>query len=236
MTYAVDESFRQRVYNFIKKQLNEGRQVYWICPLIEESETLNAKSAVEFAKSLKEGFFKDYNVACLHGKLSVKERDKILNDFKDGHIHILVSTTVVEVGINVPNATVMVIENAERFGLAQLHQLRGRVGRGEYQSYCILFNQSDSEIAKKRMIAITRSQNGFEIAEMDLKLRGPGDLFGTKQHGIMNFKVADIINDMDILKQARIAAEETIRLNLVDNKLLEKINKQFYNNIENIGL
>ncbi|ADQ46332.1 ATP-dependent DNA helicase RecG [Caldicellulosiruptor kronotskyensis 2002] len=236
LTYAVDESFRQRVYNFIKKQLDEGRQVYWICPLIEESETLNAKSAVEFAKSLKEGFFKDYNVACLHGKLSAKERDKILNDFKDGHIHILVSTTVVEVGINVPNATVMVIENAERFGLAQLHQLRGRVGRGEYQSYCILFNQSDSEIAKKRMIAITRSQNGFEIAEMDLKLRGPGDLFGTKQHGIMNFKVADIINDMDILKQARIAAEETIRLNLVDNKLLEKINKQFYNNIENIGL
>ncbi|ADQ40713.1 ATP-dependent DNA helicase RecG [Caldicellulosiruptor acetigenus I77R1B] len=236
LTYAVDESFRQRVYNFIKKQLDEGRQVYWICPLIEESETLNAKSAVEFAKSLKEGFFKDYNVGCLHGKLSAKERDKILNDFKDGHIHILVSTTVVEVGINVPNATVMVIENAERFGLAQLHQLRGRVGRGEHQSYCILFNQSDSEIAKKRMIAITRSQNGFEIAEMDLKLRGPGDLFGTKQHGIMNFKVADIINDMDILKQARIAAEETIRLKLVDNKLLEKINKQFYNNIENIGL
>ncbi|BCS81323.1 ATP-dependent DNA helicase RecG [Anaerocellum diazotrophicum] len=236
LTYAVDESFRQRVFNFIKKQLDEGRQVYWICPLIEESETLNAKSAVEFAKSLKEGFFKDYNVGCLHGKLSAKERDKILNDFKDGNIQILVSTTVVEVGINVPNATVMVIENAERFGLAQLHQLRGRVGRGEHQSYCILFNQSDSEIAKKRMIAITRSQNGFEIAEMDLKLRGPGDLFGTKQHGIMNFKVADIINDMDILKQARIAAEETIRLNLVDNKLLEKINKQFYNNIENIGL
>ncbi|WP_039766496.1 ATP-dependent DNA helicase RecG [Caldicellulosiruptor sp. F32] len=236
LTYAVDESFRQRVYNFIKKQLDEGRQVYWICPLIEESETLNAKSAVEFAKSLKEGFFKDYNIGCLHGKLSSKERDKVLQEFKEGLIHILVSTTVVEVGINVPNTTVMVIENAERFGLAQLHQLRGRVGRGEHQSYCILFNQSDSEISKKRMIAITKSQNGFEIAEMDLKLRGPGDLFGTKQHGLMNFKIADIVSDMEILKEARKAAEETIKLNLVDKTLMERINKQFYNNIENIGL
>lgn len=142
---------------------------------------------------------------------------------------------MVEVGINVPNATVMVIENAERFGLAQLHQLRGRVGRGEHQSYCILFNQSDSEISKKDGCN-NKSQNGFEIAEMDLKLRGPGDLFGTKQHGLMNFKIADIVSDMEILKEARKAAEETIKLNLVDKTLMERINKQFYNNIENIGL
>lgn len=236
MTFAVDESYRNRVNNFIKKQLDEGRQVYWICPLIEKSEVLNAKSAIEFSEKLKKTFFSNYNIACLHGRLSTKERDDILFKFKQGIIHILVSTTVVEVGVNVPNASVIVIENAERFGLSQLHQLRGRVGRGEYQSYCILFNQSSSDISKKRMQVMERSNSGFYISEMDLKLRGPGDFFGLRQHGMINFKLANVFEDMELLKLARKAAEETLKLNLLNNDLSIKLNKLYLLNIENIGL
>ncbi|MEZ0535842.1 ATP-dependent DNA helicase RecG [Caldicellulosiruptoraceae bacterium PP1] len=236
LTYAVDETFRKRINNFIKKQILEGRQVYWICPLIEESENLDAKSAIEFSKKLKEGEFKEFNIKCLHGRLSAKDRDKILQEFRDGLINILVSTTVVEVGVNVPNATVIVIENAERFGLAQLHQLRGRVGRGDFQSYCILINNSSSEISRKRMKIMQQSTNGFEVAEMDLKIRGPGDFFGDKQHGIMNFKIVNIFEDIDILKLARQAAIDTIRLELLDEKIITLIKKKYIEKLDNIGL
>lgn len=206
LTYTVDSSMRERINKFIRKQVNEGRQVYIVCPLVEESDSVEAKAAAGLAEQLANKTFSDLKVGLVYGKMKADEKNKIMNLFAKGEIDILVSTTVIEVGVNVPNATLMVVENAERFGLAQLHQLRGRVGRGEHQSYCILFNDSKSGIAEERMKVMEKTSDGFVISEKDLELRGPGDFFGTRQHGIPEMKIANLYRDIDILKKAQEAA------------------------------
>ncbi len=205
-TYAVGESMRKRIYVFLKKHIDNGRQAYIVCPLIEETENADLKNVAAYAKTLAEKVFPAYRIALLHSRLPAIEKEALMAQFKEGRIDILVSTTVIEVGVDVANANIMVIENAERFGLSQLHQLRGRVGRGSEQSYCILFNQSDGELAKKRMQILCESNDGFVISEEDLKLRGPGDFFGTKQHGLPTLRIANLFSDMDILKEAQQAA------------------------------
>ncbi len=209
-TFAVGENMRRRVFNFMRKNINEGRQVYIVCPLVEESESMDLKNASDFAEKLKKTVFPEFRIALLHGKQKQKEKEETMAQFSAGQIDILVSTTVIEVGVDVANANIMVIENAERFGLGQLHQLRGRVGRGGAQSYCILFNQSDSSLAEKRMKAICSSDDGFVISQQDLELRGPGDFFGTRQHGLPNLKIANLFTDMPMLEEARQAASEVI--------------------------
>ena len=226
-TYAVIKGMEERVNNFIKKQIDEGRQAYIVCPLVEENEEINAQAVVELTEKYKSETFKNYRVEYIHGKLKPKEKDEIMINFKDGKIDILVSTTVIEVGVNVPNASIMIVENSERFGLAQLHQLRGRVGRGEYQSYCILKYNSKSSIVKQRMKIMQDTNDGFIIAEKDLELRGTGEFFGTKQHGIPDFKIANLFEDMPILKMVQsIAAKienEDPKLELSKNKSLKKL-------------
>ncbi len=202
-TYAVGESMRKRIYAFLKKHIDNGRQAYIVCPLIEETENADLKNVAAYTKMLAEKVFPTYRIALLHSRLPAAEKEALMTQFKEGNIDILVSTTVIEVGVDVANANIMVIENAERFGLSQLHKLRGRVGRGSEQSYCILFNQSDGELAKKRMQILCESNDGFVISEEDLKLRGPGDFFGTKQHGIPTLKIANLFSDMDILKEVQ---------------------------------
>ncbi len=201
-----------------------------MCPLIEENEEMNVKSVIELTEKYKNQIFPNYRVECLYGKMKQKEKDHIMEEFKEGKIHLLVSTTVIEVGVNVPNASIMVIENAERFGLAQLHQLRGRVGRGEYKSYCILKYEGNSEIIRQRMKVMTNTNDGFKIAEKDLELRGTGDFFGTKQHGIPDFKIANLFEDMDTLKLAQKVAiqvmEEDSKLEQEKNILLKQMVKE----------
>ena len=209
-TYAVGFPMADRVNNFVKKQVLEGRQAYIVCPLVEESETLKLKSAEELYLSLKDEAYKDFNVGLLHGRMKSSEKDDIMEKFKNKELDILISTTVIEVGVNVPNANIMVVYNAERFGLAQLHQLRGRVGRGEYQSYCILINGSNSRISRERMRILQKSTDGFYISEKDLELRGPGEFFGTRQHGLPDLKIANLFTDMDILKLAQRKAKEIL--------------------------
>lgn len=210
-TFAVGSDLIDRMNVFIKKQIEEGRQAYIVCPLIEENETMKVISAEELYVEFKDNIFKEYSVGLLHGKMKTEEKDQIMNDFKENKIQILVSTTVIEVGVNVPNSNIMGIYNAERFGLAQLHQLRGRVGRGEHQSYCILINESKSKSSLERMRILQRSNDGFEISEKDLELRGPGEFFGTRQHGIPELKVANLISDIKILKVVQREAREIIR-------------------------
>lgn len=209
-TYAVGFPMADRVNNFVKKQVLEGRQAYIVCPLVEESDTLKLKSAEELYLSLKDEAYKDFNVGLLHGRMKSSEKDDIMEKFKNKELDILISTTVIEVGVNVPNANIMVVYNAERFGLAQLHQLRGRVGRGEYQSYCILINGSNSKISRERMRILQKSTDGFYISEKDLELRGPGEFFGTRQHGLPDLKIANLFTDMDILKLAQRKAKEIL--------------------------
>ncbi len=207
---VVNTSYRPIAYNFIRKQVEEGRQAYIICPMVEESENIEAENVIEYTEQLKSALPQSITVEYLHGKMKPKEKNSIMGRFANNEINVLVSTTVVEVGVNVPNSTVMMIENAERFGLAQLHQLRGRVGRGKYQSFCILINTSDSKEAQKRLEILVKSNDGFFIASEDMKLRGPGDLFGIRQSGSMEFKIGDIYNDAKILQQASEVATELL--------------------------
>lgn len=212
-----------RINSFIDKNIKEGRQAYIVCPLVEENEEMDLKSVEELYKKYEKEIFPNYNVKMLHGQMKQKDKDEIMQEFKEGKINVLISTTVIEVGVDVPNANIMVIENAERFGLAQLHQLRGRVGRGEYQSYCILKYQGNSDIIRQRMKTMTDTDDGFKIAEKDLELRGSGEFFGTKQHGIPEFKIANLFEDIPVLKQVQ---ELAIKIGQEDPKLELEKNKE----------
>ena len=210
-THCVDSSYNARVYNYIKKFIAEGRQAYIVCPLVDENEALGIKSASEYYKELSENQFKGYTVGLLHGKMKPKDKENVMRRFAAGEIQLLISTTVIEVGIDVPNAALMVIENAERFGLSQLHQLRGRIGRGKYSSACILISDVKSGDTKRRLDVIKNNTDGFKIADEDLKLRGPGDFLGSRQHGLPDMKIADIFADRETLHLAGKEAEELIK-------------------------
>lgn len=223
---VVNTSYRPAAYRFIRKQAEEGRQIYVICPMVEESEGLEAENVTDYSKKLKELLPDTIKVECLHGRMKANQKNQIMEAFSKNEIQVLVSTTVIEVGVNVPNATVMMVENAERFGLAQLHQLRGRVGRGEYQSYCIFVQGGEEEETRKRLEILEKSNDGFQIAGEDLRLRGPGDFFGVRQSGMMEFKLADIFQDSEILKQAGEAAGAILmsdpELSLEEHRLLKE--------------
>jgi ATP-dependent DNA helicase RecG len=219
-TYVVGEDKRQRMYNFVRRLVGEGRQAYIICPAVEENaergmqnaeweETpaMDLKAVTVYAKELQERVFPDLKVDLLHGKMRPKEKDRVMAAFAAGETDVLVATTVVEVGVDVPNAALIIIENAERFGLSQLHQLRGRVGRGRHQSYCVLITSSRGETARQRLKTLAGTNDGFAIAEEDLKMRGPGDFFGSRQHGLPALRVADLAGDTRTLHQARQAAQ-----------------------------
>lgn len=210
-TYHITKNKIARLYEFIKEELKKGRQGYIVCPLVEESEKIDAKSAVELYNDLQNTVFKEWKLALIHGKMKSDEKENIMKSFQGGEIDLLISTSVIEVGINVPNSTIMVIINAERFGLAQLHQLRGRVGRGQFQSYCFLVSEARNKVALERMKTMESTNNGFIIAEKDLELRGPGDFFGTKQHGLPELKIADLFKHRDILKKAQEDAFDVLK-------------------------
>jgi ATP-dependent DNA helicase RecG len=215
-TYAIKSSIRERAFNYIKKHIAEGRQAYIVCPLVENGEESDLVSATEYVKKLAEGSFKGYKLGLLHGRMKSSEKEEIMNLFVRNEISVLVSTTVIEVGVDVPNAAIIVIENAERFGLAQLHQLRGRVGRGQYKSTCILISDAQNEETIRRLKIMCSTNDGFKIADEDLKLRGPGDFFGNRQHGLPDLKISDLKSDMSILRTAQSAAREILT---VDNNL-----------------
>ena len=229
-TYAVNKEYDERLAVFVKKLINEGRQAYIVCPLVEESDDdLGLKSVVELAEKYKTEVFSEYRVEYLHGKMKPKEKDDIMQRFKNGEIDILISTTVIEVGVDVPNASIMIIENAERFGLAQLHQLRGRVGRGEFKSYCILKNEGKSKVCKERMKVMCQTNDGFVISEKDLELRGSGDFFGTAQHGVPELKIANLFENIRELKEIQELASQIIA---DDPKLEQAKNLRLKNLIE----
>lgn len=217
---VVDTGYRPTAYRFIKNQIEEGRQCYIICPMVEESEHLEVENVTDYSAMLQEELGNKIVVGCLHGKMKQEQKDRIMEDFGEGKIDVLVSTTVIEVGINVPNATVMMVENAERFGLAQLHQLRGRVGRGKYQSYCIFMTGSKAKDTKERLDILNKSNDGFKIASEDLKQRGPGDLFGIRQSGLMNFRLGDVFQDAAVLQMA---SEAVSVLSKKECELLKKL-------------
>lgn len=236
-TDVVDTRYHKRIYEFVKKAIARGEQAYIVCPLVEEGET-DLLPATQYAEKLAQNDFKGYNIGLLHGKMKAKDKDNVMTAFSDGSIKILVSTTVIEVGVDVPNATVMVIENAERFGLSQLHQLRGRVGRGSVQSYCILVSDSKSETAQNRLAIMKEYSDGFKIADEDLKQRGPGDFFGNRQHGLPDLKIADMLEDTETLTLCRKAADEILaedyNLDLSKNKnLAQAISDMFRNSVSN---
>ena len=241
-TIAVYKDKRDKAYNsLVREEVEKGRQVYIVCPLVEESEAIEAKSAVELVEELRSEYFSDLRLGLLHGKMKPSEKDEIMKSFKNRELDILVSTTVIEVGVNVPNATLMIIENAERFGLAQLHQLRGRVGRGKHKSYCILIYSSKSEVCSQRMGIMEETTDGFKISEKDLEIRGPGEFFGTRQHGLPELRVANIFKHMKILKlaqqEARYIISEDLKLQNYENKKLkQEVLKKFENRLEEISL
>jgi ATP-dependent DNA helicase RecG len=218
VTVARGEAKRGPIYEFLREQVAAGRQVYVVCPLVEESEAIDLRAATEIAEGLQRSVFPELRVGLLHGRMSAADKERVMREFKEGGIQILVSTTVIEVGIDVPNASVMLIEHAERFGLSQLHQLRGRVGRGPWKSYCILLTAARSEDARKRIAAMTETNDGFRIAEVDLSVRGPGDFFGTRQSGLPEFRVADLLRDAAVLEEARADAVAIVQR---DPRLLE---------------
>ncbi len=201
---------RPLIYDFVHKEIEAGRQAYVICPLIEMNEELPIPSAEEVYEELRHGIFRDMRCGLVHGRMKAAEKEQVMQDFYENRVQLLVSTTVIEVGVNVPNASIMVVEHAERFGLAQLHQLRGRIGRGSYRSYCVLVSESKSQTAKERLQIMESTADGFQLAEEDLKLRGPGQFFGSMQHGLPDLKIADVLHDMDILLDARRAAMQTM--------------------------
>ncbi|EQF23804.1 ATP-dependent DNA helicase RecG [Clostridioides difficile CD160] len=226
-TLAIEKSKRDRAYNnLVRREVESGRQVYIVCPLVEESEAIEAKSAVELVEELRAEYFQDLRLGLLHGKMKSSEKDEVMGRFKNKEIDILVSTTVIEVGVNVPNATLMIIENAERFGLAQLHQLRGRVGRGSHKSYCVLIYDSKTDVCRQRMAIMEETNDGFKISEKDLEIRGPGEFFGTRQHGLPELKVANLFKHIKILKlaqqEARYILGEDNNLQLKENMPLKK--------------
>lgn len=232
-TDVVDSRYNSRLYKFIRDAVDRGEQCYIICPMVEESdEALGLKSAEQFAEELSQSAFEGYNLGLLHGKMKPKDKEKVMKAFSDGDVQILVATTVVEVGVDVPNATIMVIENAERFGLSQLHQLRGRIGRGNKKSFCVLVSDSKSENARNRLMIMKKYSDGFRIADEDLKARGPGDFFGERQHGLPTLKIADMLEDIEILHLAQNCAkdilDEDFNLDLPKNKhLCSSITKMF---------
>lgn len=225
-TYAVTGKLRKRAFGFVKDRLNEGRQGYIVCPMIDENE-MDLQDVKSYAKKLSEEDFKDYKVGLLHGKLTAVEKDKIMTDFKSHKIDLLVSTTVIEVGVDVPNAVIIVIENADRFGLSQLHQLRGRVGRGKFHSYCILITDNVNEESRKRLKILSKISDGFKISEEDLKLRGPGDFFGNRQHGLPPLKIANMSSDYEVLKLVQKVSDEIVsndpRLSTPENRELKQL-------------
>ncbi|MDR1773699.1 MAG: ATP-dependent DNA helicase RecG [Clostridioides sp.] len=241
-TIAIQTTKRDFVYrNLVRDEVNKGRQVYIVCSLVEESEVIEAKAAVELVEDIRERYFSDLEVGLVHGKMKPKEKEAIMEKFRNNEINILVSTTVIEVGVNVPNATLMIIENAERFGLSQLHQLRGRVGRGSDKSYCVLIFNSKTEVCKKRMEIMCETNDGFKIAEKDLEIRGPGDFFGTRQHGLPDLKVANLFKHIKILKlaqkEARYITGIDKNLDFKEHKALKKeILEKFSGVIDNILL
>ncbi|MGD9567187.1 MAG: ATP-dependent DNA helicase RecG [Sedimentibacter sp.] len=213
ITNVVKGSNKEEAYEFIKKQVDEGRQSYIVAPLVETSENLELDSATEIFEELKNSYFSDYTLGLLHGKMSSTDKEQVISEFYAGKINVLVSTTVIEVGVNVPNSTIMLVLNAERFGLAQLHQLRGRVGRGKYQSYCILVNESKNKVAAERMKILKSTNNGFIIAEEDLKLRGPGDFFGTQQSGLSKYEIQNIVNDVETVQVVQHITKKILKEN-----------------------
>lgn len=233
-TYMVSEKHRQRTYSFMRRLVGEGRQIYIVCPMVEESETADddLKSVEVYAEQLKRDIFPDLRVALIHGRMKAKEKDAVMTSFINGDIDILVATTVIEVGVDVPNAALMVVENADRFGLSQLHQLRGRVGRGTHQSYCILFEGAGGDVSRERLKVMCETNDGFKISEEDLKLRGPGDFFGSRQHGLPEMRIANLAADMDVLTKAQAAAKATLTgdpdLKMPQNRhLKQRINSLF---------
>ena len=238
-TYLIDSKKRSRAFNYIKKHLDEGRQGYIICPMVEENEAVDLASAVQYYEKLQAEDFKDYSVGLLHGKMKPKEKDSVMMDFADGKIQLLVSTTVVEVGVDVPNSVIMLIENAERFGLSQLHQLRGRIGRGRYKSTCILISDTSSGDTAKRLKFICTTLDGFKIADEDLRLRGPGDFLGKRQHGLPELKIADLTEDMELFRMAGAAAKKLIaddpNLSRPENACLRSIIERLFETVKRFG-
>ncbi len=236
-TDVVNSSYRRRIYDFIKKAIARGEQAYIVCPLVDGEEPTMA-SAEKYAEKLANGAFYGYNIGILHGKMKPKAKDEIMRAFAEGSVKVLVSTTVIEVGVDVPNATIMVIENAERFGLSQLHQLRGRVGRGNAGSYCILISDSEGDSAQERLQIMKKYSDGFKIADEDLKQRGPGDFFGSRQHGLPDLKIADMLGDIETLKICRACADEILakdeKLDLEKHRAIaDKISDMFRNSVSN---
>lgn len=228
-TDLVDSSYHERIYNFIKKAVDEGRQAYIVCSLVDEGES-ELISAKEYAEKLSTTYFKGYNLGLLHGKMKAKEKDNVMLAFARGDVQVLVSTTVVEVGVDVPNATIMLIENADRFGLSQLHQLRGRVGRGAEKSYCILVSDNESQSSAERLQMVKSTSDGFKLADYDLKTRGPGDFFGKRQHGLPSLQIADMLGDMDTLMQCQDCAKQMLKEDPRLDKypaLVNEINEMF---------
>lgn len=238
-TYCVTTDYHKRLYKFIKKHLDEGRQGYIICPLVEEGET-ELVPAQEYAEYLREKIFPSYSVGLLHGKMKPKQKDEVMRDFASGKIQLLVATVVVEVGIDVPNAAVMIIENSERFGLSQLHQLRGRIGRGQFKSTCVLVTDAQNEESQKRMKVMCQTTDGFKIAEEDLKQRGPGDFLGSKQHGLPELRLANIVTDTNILYAAQKQAQDILfadpELSLPEHKPLRTAIETMFGKFGNVGM